>query len=190
MAMITVFTGNGKGKTTSALGLAVAARARNLKAIMVQFLKGSTYSGELLSFYRLGIPLVQFGVGCKWSAMIRAGLCRCNGCGECFRENRRPDVGGPLVREALAFLHGLLEEGEEYRLIILDEISHALRYGFLELDELKALLAKAKGRDIHWVLTGRGMPPQLMEVADEWWELDPVKHPFNDGLKSRRGIEY
>lgn len=182
--MITVYTGNGKGKTTSALGAALLAHGRGEKVLVLQFLKGSTYSGELIGLYRLGSPLLQFGVGCRWEAMIRTGFRHCTGCGECFRENRNPALAQEFVQEALQFLSGL--GPEEYELIILDEISYALHYGFLPMPALQRLLA----RPGNWILTGRRMPQELAPWVDEWCELKAEKHPLARGIQSRRGIEY
>lgn len=182
--MITVFTGNGKGKTTSAIGAGLSGLAKGQKVLMVQLLKGSSYSGEQMSLYRLGIPFIQFGVGCRWSAMIRSGLKHCTGCGECFRQNRDPEIAAPLIAQAVLWLEGL--QAGEYDLIILDEVSHALKHGFLSLDKLREILKKPAD----WILTGRGMPREIQPLVDSWWELEAVKHPFTQGIKSRRGIEY
>lgn len=185
--MITVYTGQGKGKTTSALGEALLASSAGKKVLMVQFLKGSTYSGELIGLSRLGIPLLQFGVGCRWSGMIRTGLKHCTGCGECFRQNRDPEVALDLVSMAYDFV---LKEagGGTYQVIILDEVSHALNKGFLTFDQLQRLLLA--GSSLNWVLTGRGMPKEIEPWVDSWWDLNPLKHPFAQGIHSRRGIEY
>lgn len=184
--MITVFTGSGKGKTTSAIGQGLMSTADGKKVLMVQFLKGSTYTGELTGLYRLGIPLIQFGVGCRWAGMIRTGLKHCTGCGECFRQNRDPQIAGELVREAFSYLEECLER-EQYNVIILDEVSHALNYKFLSVLDLLELMQK---QDLHWILTGRRMPFELLPYTDYWWELKAEKHPFTQGLASRRGIEY
>lgn len=183
-SMITVYTGDGKGKTTSALGEALLARGRDKKVLMLQFLKGSTYSGELTALYKLGIPFLQFGIGCRWAAMIRTGFRHCTGCGECFRENRNPVLAKEFVQEAVRFLNGL--EVGEYDLIILDEVSHALNYGFLSVVELEQILT----RPGDWILTGRRMPQELAPWVDKWWELQAEKHPLTRGIQSRRGIEY
>ncbi|MHB1652032.1 MAG: cob(I)yrinic acid a,c-diamide adenosyltransferase [Desulfitobacteriaceae bacterium] len=182
--MITVYTGDGKGKTTSAIGEGLVRLGSGQKVLMVQFLKGSTYSGELTGLYRLGIPYVQFGVGCRWSGMIRTGLRHCTGCGECFRQNRDPAIATGLVQEALSLLRG--SWSEEYDVIILDEISHVLTRGLLVLSELQEILDKP----LDWILTGRRMPGELLPLADYWWDLEVRKHPFAQGVKSRRGIEY
>lgn len=187
--MITVYTGQGKGKTTSALGEALLAYAEGKRVLMVQFLKGSTYSGELIGLNRLGIPLIQFGVGCRWSGMIRTGLKHCTGCGECFRQNRDPEIAVELVQQAIDFVSGEIR-ANLYQVIILDEISHALNRGFLDLNQLRELLSAESSRQIHWILTGRGMPADLETLADKWRDLNMLKHPFSKGIKSRRGIEY
>ncbi len=184
--MITVYTGNGKGKTTSALGDALLSFTTDKKIMMIQFLKGSTYSGELTGLYRLGIPLIQFGIGCRWAGMIRSGLKHCTNCGECFRLNRDPTVARGLIQEALNYLSEVLRK-QEYDLIILDEISHALNHGFLDLQILIGLI---KNSTPDWILTGRRMPQEICELADSWWELKAYKHPYLQGVPSRRGIEY
>ena len=185
--MITVYTGQGKGKTTSALGEAVLALSRGQRVLMVQFLKGSTYSGELIGLSRLGIPLIQFGVGCRWSGMIRTGLKHCTGCGECFRQNRNPEIAIDLVQQAFDYVSGEVKV-DTYQVIILDEVSHALNHGFLSVDQLKELLSSRSS--LHWILTGRGMPDSLEPLVDNWFDLNLLKHPFAKGVNSRRGIEY
>ena len=187
--MITVYTGQGKGKTTSAIGEAVFAYSEGKRVLMVQFLKGSTYSGELAGLNRLGIPLIQFGVGCRWSGMIRTGMKHCTGCGECFRQNRNPEIALDLVQQAFDFIASEVE-ANTYQVIILDEISHALNRGFLDLDQLRELLSTGSSQHLHWILTGRGMPANLEPLVDHWWDLNMLKHPFSKGVKSRRGIEY
>ena len=185
--MITVYTGQGKGKTTSAIGEALLAYSEGKRVLMVQFLKGSTYSGELTGLYRLGIPLIQFGVGCRWAGMIRTGLKHCTGCGECFRQNRDPEIALDLVNQAYDFVLGQVR-AKSYEVIILDEVSHALNRGFLGLDQVKELLLTSSS--LHWILTGRGMPETLESLVDNWWDLNLLKHPFAKGVSSRRGIEY
>jgi len=185
--MITVYTGQGKGKTTSAIGEAVLAHSKGQRVLMVQFLKGSTYSGELIGLSRLGIPILQFGLGCRWSGMIRTGMKHCTGCGECFRQNRDPEIALELAQQAFDFVLGEVE-ANTYQVIILDEVSHALNRGFLGLDPLKELLLRSSS--LHWILTGRGMPDTLEPLVDNWWDLNLLKHPFAKGVNSRRGIEY
>ncbi len=185
--MIKVYTGQGKGKTTSALGEAVLAYSQGKRVLMVQFLKGSTYSGELVGLNRLAIPIIQFGVGCRWAGMIRTGMKHCTGCGECFRENRNPEIALDLVKQAFDFLTAEVA-ADTYQVIILDEISHALNRGFIDINLLKELLQT--GSSLDWILTGRGMPETIESVVDIWYDLNMLKHPFSQGVSSRRGIEY
>lgn len=185
--MITVYTGDGKGKTTSAIGEALFSHSEGKHVLLVQFLKGSTYTGELVSLNRLGIPLIQFGVGCRWAGMIRTGLKHCTGCGECFRQNRDPEVATDLVRMAYDFVLNEVK-ANTYQVIILDEISHALNRNFLGLVQLKELLLTSSS--LHWILTGRSMPLAIEPWVDYWWDLNLIKHPFAKGVSSRRGIEY
>lgn len=185
--MIRVYTGDGKGKTTSALGDALNAYSQGIKVLILQFFKGSTYMGELYGLNRLGITVVQLGTGCRWSGLIRTGLRHCTGCGECFRENRNPKIALPLIQEGLRFLKEQLQSAE-YGMIILDEVSHALKHGFLQREELNGIFGL--GPSIEWVLTGRNFPKEWLETADEWFELKAIKHPFKEGIRSRRGIEY
>jgi cob(I)alamin adenosyltransferase len=185
--MITIYTGQGKGKTTSALGEALLEYSKGKSVLMVQFLKGSTYSGELMGLHRLGIPLIQFGVGCRWSGMIRTGLKHCTGCGECFRQNRNPEIAFDLVKMAYDYILNEIKQNV-YQTIILDEVSHALNRGFLALDQLQELLFT--NSSLSWILTGRGMPEAVKPWVDFWWDLSLIKHPFSEGVHSRRGIEY
>lgn len=186
--LIHVYTGDGKGKTTAALGLATRAVGHGKMVHMVQFLKGSSYSGELFAAPRLfpQLQITQFGWGCPWSSQIRSGQGHCTGCGECFRNNRDPEIS--LAKHAFKFSTQLVHQGE-YDIIILDEISHPIRHKLLEADRVVQLL-KEKPHHVELVLTGRRMAPEIMEVADYVTELVPHKHPFQKGIESRRGIEY
>lgn len=183
-----VFTGKGKGKTTSALGEALLAYSQGTQVLIVQFLKGSTYMGEHYTLQRLGIPLIQFGVGCRWSGMIRTGQKHCTGCGECFRQNRDPNIAVPLVNQGVEFLQTQIKN-PHLGLLILDEVSHAINRGFLEIDILTHLMDMSHA-NLNWILTGRDMPLELRSRVQEWWELNPERHPFQTGIQSRRGIEY
>ncbi|HEX3016136.1 MAG TPA: cob(I)yrinic acid a,c-diamide adenosyltransferase [Desulfobacteria bacterium] len=183
---ITVITGNGKGKTTSAIGLAMIAIAQGKRAAMVQFLKGNSYIGELFAAPRAGLEIYQFGWGCPRGSMIRSGESRCLSCGECFRENRDPKHG--FAEKALNFACRLAESGN-YQLLILDEISHALRHKLVDNARLVELMVKNRG-NLDLVLTGRKMPVEMIDIADVAYELKEGKHPFQHGVRSRRGIEY
>ncbi len=183
---VTVITGDGKGKTTGALGLALLALESGRQAAVVQFLKGNSYAGELFAAQRAGLRIYQFGWGCPWSSLIRSGQMHCIGCGECFRHNRDPEYG--FAVKALEFARRLADSGE-YGLLVLDEVSHALRRGLLE-DGAVTDLVTAYREQMDLVLTGRQMPAEITALADTVYDLQAVKHPFEQGIKSRRGIEY
>lgn len=188
LGLIQIYTGKGKGKTTAALGLAMRAIGHGLMVHMVQFLKGSSYSGELFAAQRLfpQLQITQFGWGCPLSSLIRSGQAKCSKCGECFRKNRDKETN--LARPALNFANNLIEE-QSCDLLILDELSHPLRHNLLDITEVCNLL-RAKPANLEIVLTGREMPQEIIDLADLVTEVFPKKHPFQAGIDSRRGIEY
>jgi len=170
---VIVLTGDGKGKTTSALGMAMRAVGQGLRVIMLQFIKGSWKYGELDAAGRLspGLVIRPLGVG-----FVHVD-----------QDNPDPaDVetalnGWETCKEALF--------SGNYDMVILDEINNALSYGLLPVEEVvDALLNRPPG--LHVVLTGRGAHPRIVELADLVTEMKEVKHPYRKGITSRRGIEY
>ncbi|WP_425060748.1 Corrinoid adenosyltransferase [Sporomusa carbonis] len=184
---IYIFTGPGKGKTTAALGLAVRAAASGTRAAVVQFLKGGGYTGELYSATYLApnFSIKQFGFGCPIAAEIKAGQALCSKCGRCFRENRNP--ANNYATQALKYAQDLLNGS--VGVLMLDEISHALKHKLISLDAvLKLVTTRPPG--VTLVLTGRNMPFELIELAHQASECRIVKHPIDNGIDARRGIEY
>lgn len=158
-----------------------------LNCLVVQFLKGGTYSGELWALERLApyIEVIQMGRGCPFAGPIKAGLMECTGCGTCFKEAEEDRT---LARLGWQEACRALASGT-WQLVVLDELGHAISRGYLEEDEvLEALAHRAEGTEV--VLTGRDFPQSLMETADLVTEMRPVKHPFEQGQKGRWGIEY
>jgi cob(I)alamin adenosyltransferase len=186
--LIQIYTGNGKGKTTAALGLALRAIGHGWRVAFIQFLKGSGYTGELFSTARFGDQwhYAQFGWGCPFSSLMRHGHRTCQKCGQCFRENRDPKH----EFASMAFAHAKeLAASGTYDLLVMDEISHAIRHNLLPIPTVVEFL-KTKPADLEIVMTGRQMAPEVLELADLVTEMHMAKHPFAIGVDSRLGIEY
>jgi cob(I)alamin adenosyltransferase len=169
--MVQVYTGNGKGKTTAALGLALRAAGHGLRVYVIQFMKGGPYYGELAALrHQPNITLVQFG---------RAE----------FVSRQNPDPEDVHQAEE-ALRHGLdvLRKGQ-YDVVILDEINVALDFKLIPLEQVLALL-EARPPHVELVLTGRGAHPQVLARADLVTEMVEVKHPYSTGIQGRKGIEY
>ncbi len=189
--LIQVYTGDSKGKTTSALGLALRAIGHGFFVCMIQFLKGGAYTGELFSAQRLypNLDISQYGITCPYSALIRQGEAQCRGCGKCFSEKGKPTEEN---RELVSLAWRAAEKAitsEAYEIVILDEINHALHFELLPVADVLSLLARKPAR-VEVILTGRNAPPELLAAADLVTEMRMIKHPFQKGIKSRRGIEY
>lgn len=187
-AEIIVYTGEGKGKTTAALGYALAAVAQGKKATIVQFLKGGGYTGELFAqqFLAPRLTIRQFGYGCPIAEAIKSGEACCRKCGQCFRENRNPEHG--YADKAFAFAAEVLAAGET-DVLVLDEVSHAIRHGLLGLNKATDLIA-GRPPQVTIILTGRHMPDAILALADRVTILSAVKHPIHSGIDARRGSEY
>lgn len=183
LGLVHVITGDGKGKTTSSLGLAMRAIGNNLKVYMIQFLK-SGVTGELFSSKKLGFKIEQFGVD-----VVRA---RQKSMQE-FIDRTGKFVFQPDELEREAALQGfehaknIIKSGE-YDLVILDEINCVLDKGLIPINELIELIKSHGNTEI--VLTGRDAPEELYEHADYVSEVKRLKHPWQKGIKARKGIEY
>jgi cob(I)alamin adenosyltransferase len=170
-----VFTGNGKGKTTAAVGLTVRAAGNRLRVFFLQFIKGQWKTGER-EILR-GLPGVDLEV---------------TGRGFTIERLRNPKI--PLEDHAAAAAHGwqvakqIVGEGA-YDMVVLDELLGAIKAGLVQLPEVIALV-QSKPATLHLVLTGRNAPRELIEVADLVSEIQPVKHPLQQGIKAQRGIEF
>jgi len=169
---IQVYTGDGKGKTTCALGLALRAVGHGLKVYMVQFMKGRETGEARVATARLApdMTLRYFG---------RPGLVN-------LRAPAPPDLA--LIREAWDLARQVILAGE-HALVILDEINLALTFNLLPQEEVFQVL-RQRPPGVEVVLTGRQAPPELVELADLVTEMRPVKHYYEAGVKARRGIEW
>lgn len=171
--LIMVHTGPGKGKSSSGFGMILRCIAHQMPCAVVQFIKGNWITGE--------------------AEMIRARFaeeCRFFVSGEGFTwetQDRERDIaaaqnGWKIAREQI--LH------PEIRFVLLDEINIALRYGYLDIDEVVDFLLHEKPAMTHVCLTGRNAKPELIEAADLVTEMTLVKHPFRDGIKAQKGVEF
>jgi cob(I)alamin adenosyltransferase len=165
---IQVYTGNGKGKTTAALGLALRAAAAGKKIFIGQFIKGMHYSELDLLPKIPGITLKQYGRGCFID-----------------KEPTRADYAA--ANKGLTEMRAVLNSGA-YDVVILDEANIALYFGLIRFEELKeALLQRAEQVEV--VITGRYAPQELIDLADLVTEMKEVKHYYNRGVEARFGIE-
>jgi cob(I)alamin adenosyltransferase len=169
--LVQVYTGNGKGKTTAAFGLALRAVGRGLKVYIIQFIKGGFDYGELYVVDKLpNLKLKAFGRG-KFVTEKPAG---------------KEDV--ELAEEALALAEEVVKSGE-YDIVILDEINVALNLKLIKTEKVLQLINN-KSKHVELILTGRYAPKEIIDAADLVTEMKEVKHPYNKGFQARKGIEY
>ncbi len=168
--LIQIYTGNGKGKTTAALGLALRAAGRDKRILIVQFMKKWDY-GELHSIKKIPrITIKTFGT----KDFVYKGKAKEID----FQEARRAFTEG-----AEGVFSG------KYDIVIFDELNVALDFGLLEIEEVVNFL-KSKPEGVEIIITGRNAPSELIELADLVTEMQEVKHPFQKGVNARIGIEY
>ena len=168
---VQVYTGDGKGKTTAALGLALRAAGHDLTIYVIQFMKGSSNYGELASAARLpGFVIEQTG---------RDEFVD--------KENPAP-VDVDMARQGLSKAREALVEGR-YDVVILDELNVALDFGLVTLEDVLGLI-KARPPHVELILTGRSAHPEVIKAADLVSEVLNIKHHYNEGVEAREGIEY
>ena len=169
--LIQVYTGNGKGKTTAALGLALRAVGHGLKVLIIQFMKGNINYGELESAKKLSpyLTIKQMGR-------------------ETFVSKTDPDpIDIKLAQEGFSLAKKEIENGE-YDIVILDEINVAIDYGLIPLSDLLDVL-DTKPLGVELLLTGRNAKPEILERADLVTEMVDRKHYYKKGVSARDGIE-
>lgn len=170
---IQIYTGDGKGKTTAAVGLAVRARWHDLKVCYVYFHKDPEKweYGEHRVLEKLGVDVFGFA---KKHPYFHKGIDPADIRKECL--------------EGMEFIKRIYQE-KKYDILILDEIIISLRDGFLKEEEVLGIL-DSKPEDLELILTGRGAPEKIIKRADLVSEIKNIKHPFDKGIKGREGIEY
>ena len=171
--LLIVHTGNGKGKTTCALGLMMRAVGRGLNCCMIQFMKSrNDRYGEHVSAEKLGIEVHTMGDGFTW-------------------DTKNPEQDIKTARDTWTVCVEKLRSGD-YDMLVFDELVYVLSYNWLPLDEILAEINQARASQpaLHIIVTGRDAPPALIEAADLVTEMTEIKHPFSTGIRAQQGIEF
>lgn len=171
--LLIVNTGNGKGKTTCALGLMMRAVGQGLRCAMIQFIKSKTDRyGEHYAAEKLGIEVHTMGDGFTW-------------------DTKNPEQDRETARNSWALCVEKMRCGD-YDLLVFDELVYVLSYGMLSTEEVLEEIRQVRAAQpaLHIVLTGRDAPPALIEAADLVTEMREIKHPFNAGIFAQQGIEF
>lgn len=167
--LVLVHTGDGKGKSTAAFGLALRAHGRGKPVKIYQFMKvPSARFGEHRVFEQLGVPIEGLGDGFSW-------------------KSKDLEHSAQLARDGWEKAEATIRAGEHF-LVVLDEIMYPLRYGWVPLEPVLQSL-RERPPHVHVVLTGRGAPAELIELADTVTEMTLVKHHYKAGVPAQRGIE-
>jgi len=172
--LIVLITGYGKGKTTTALGIAVRACGHNMRVCIIQFMKGDIYAGEWDGVKKLGCEVELISTG--------KGFCGIQGNPYPYEEHRLN------AQEAIQLTLQKMESGQ-YDILILDEINNALHLRLVELEQVLEIIRR-KPPLMHLVLTGRDAHPQVVELADTVSEIMEVKHAYRKGIEPQPGIDY
>lgn len=168
--LLLVYTGNGKGKTTAALGLVFRALGRKLPVAVVQFIKGKWKTGERLFAEGLpGLTFLVMGKGFTWES------------DDLSRDQAAAVAAWQKARELI--------DGGQHTVVVLDELTYVINYGFVTGDEVIAAL-RARPAHVNVVITGRNAPAALVAIADTVTEMIAIKHPFEQGRKAQAGIDY
>jgi cob(I)alamin adenosyltransferase len=169
--LVQVYTGDGKGKTSAAFGLAIRALGRGLKVYVIQFIKGGFDYGELRTIEQLSnLELKAFGSG------------------KFITEKPPKEEDVILAKEAFEFAKKIIAKGE-YDIVVLDEVNVALNLRLITVEEVLNLLEN-KPKHVELILTGRNAPTEIVEVADLVTEMKEIKHPFQKGMPPRKGVEF
>jgi cob(I)alamin adenosyltransferase len=172
--LIVVITGHGKGKSTTAFGLAVRACGHKLRTCIIQFMKGDLYAGEWDGVRQMNCPIELIATG--------KGFCGIQGNPYPYQEHRAN------AQEAIRVAQEKMTSGQ-VDLLILDEINNALHLKLVDLEQVLGLI-RAKPPLLHLVLTGRDADPKVVELADTVSEIREIKHAYRQGIEPQPGIDY
>ena len=172
--LVIVYTGNGKGKTTAALGLAMRAVGYDHKVCMLQFIKGSWHYGEMDSSKKLEPNIELIAIGKEYVGILD--------------DNSPREEHEKYAAEALRICREKINSGN-YNVVILDEVNYAINLGLIDVQEIIKLI-KEKPSNLDLVLTGRDVKEEIVELADLVTEMKEIKHPFKSGIKAKKGIDF
>ena len=169
--LIHVYTGNGKGKTTASMGIALRAAGQGLKVLIIQFMKAQS-SGEIKALNAINLPITVRQFGRKVF----------------FNSKTRDPIDIQRAQKGLECFKSALIEGK-YDLIVLDEINVVMAMGSLKVEDvIRAIQTRPPA--LHLVLTGRNAPDEIVNLADLVTEMKEVKHCYNQGIAAQKGLEY
>jgi cob(I)alamin adenosyltransferase len=169
-SLVLVNTGHGKGKSTAAFGVVLRALAREWPVCVLQFIKSDEYKvGEKKIAERLGVEWLAGGDGFSW-------------------ESQDLDQSAAVAAQTWQLATEKIRSGD-YRLVVLDEITYPMNWGWIDREEVVETLA-GRPAQVNVIATGRDAPPELVELADTVTEMVKVKHAFDRGLPARRGIDF
>ena len=172
--LIIVYTGKGKGKTTAALGIALRATGYDKKICMIQFIKGSWHYGEMDSSKRLEPEFEMVTIGKGFVGII---------------DDKSPrEDHEKIAKEAIKVSNEKIQSGK-YDIIILDEINYAVNLGLISINDVLKLI-RSKPDNLDLVLTGNYVKDEVIEIADLVTEMKEIKHPFQKGIKAKKGIDF
>lgn len=172
--LVIVYTGKGKGKTTAALGMALRAVGHDYKICMIQFIKGSWHYGEMISSKRLEPEFELVAVGKGFVGIL---------------DDKTPkEVHQKIAQEAIEISKEKILS-EKYDVVILDEINYAVNLGLIDVKVVLDLI-KVKPKRVTLVLTGNHAKPEVVDVADLVTEMRETKHPFQKGIRAKKGIDF
>ncbi len=169
-----IYTGKGKGKTTAALGIALRATGYSKKTCMIQFIKGSWHYGEMYSSKRLEPEFEMVAIGKGFVGIID--------------DKSSKEEHARIAKEAIKTSNEKIQSGK-YDIIILDEINYAINLGLVKLEDVINLI-KSKPKNLDLVLTGNYAKDEIIELADLVTEMREIKHPFQHGIKAKKGIDF
>jgi cob(I)alamin adenosyltransferase len=169
---ILLYTGNGKGKTTAALGQALRAAGHDFKIVIIQFIKNMDNTGEVKAAKKIfadHLEIYPMGTGFTWNAKDKKEL------------RQAAEKGWALAKDKI--------NSGRYNMVILDELTYPLNYNLLDQDEVVEFL-KQKPVPLHIIITGRDANDLLIDLADLVTEMKEIKHPYQKGVKATKGIEF